>query len=209
MKFKIVLAAAALLLSLPSIATAQVFPSCEVNTLEYYLSHPCMFESALYENFTYSTPTTGGVTAAQITVDPVTVPSSTSLFVGLNFLASWSAAAHGSEQSLIGYTVVPFPPSGTTPAPAVVLTLDLGQSQVSGIIGSVTVQQTTTISTLSNTLEVFDTCADACGLKKTDTATVTGSGNLQVLLNVSLSGGTAGVSLNNFASNINLTGASD
>lgn len=102
---------------------------------------------------------------------------------------------------MIGYDVVPYPPV-TLPTGGL-LTLDLGPSQVSGIIGSVIVQETTSDPTsasgLATTLEVFDICEDACRLQQTEETTISPLQSLQTKLVVSLSGGTGGVSLQSFA----------
>ncbi len=204
MKSKIVLAAAfALLLALP--VFAQSAPPCVRGTLASYIklgAGGCMFGSALYDNFSYATPTAGGVTAKRIIVTPVTVPSSAVQFPGLNFSAPWSVAAGGTEQSVIGYRVVPFPPA--RPAPTALLTLDLGQSRVLGTIGSVTVQETASAGTLSASLEVYDKCVEVCSVKQQDQITLAPISTLQVSVNVSLLGGTNGASLKNFAADVNL-----
>jgi len=46
---------------------------------------------------------------------------------------------------------------------------------------------------------VYDTCADGCFLRRTDSVTLTPASTLQTTLTISLSGGTGGVSLSNFA----------
>jgi len=202
MKAKIVLSAAfALLCSLSTFA--QAIRVCETGTLASYIAlgaGGCVFDGALYSNFTYATPTTSNITAANIIVNPILLPVA-GLYPGLNFSAPWSVAAGQSEQSVIGYQVVPYPPSGA--AATGVLTLDLGPAMVSGIIGSVTVQENTvsTSGTISivDSLEVYDKCADACSLKQTDSVTVTPLQTIQTTLIVSLSGGTGGASLKSFA----------
>jgi hypothetical protein len=126
------------------------------------------------------------------------------LFAGLNFSAPWSVAASQSEQSVIGYNVAPFPPNASAVPPfSGLLTLDLGTSQISGIIGSVIVQESTSdsVSTSSplTTLEVYDICEDACRLQQTEETTISPLQALQTSVVVSLSGGSGGVSLESFA----------
>ena len=201
MKTKILLAAAfLLLLALPPIANAA--PNCVTGTLASYIalgSGGCIFDSALYRNFTYGPSSTTGITPAEIIVTPILLPTST-LFPGLNFSAPWKVAAGQSEQSVIGYNVVPYPPEASPVPLAGVLTLDLGQAQVSGIIGSVTVQERTTTASATGTLEVYEICADACTIKQRDSIAITPLQTLQTTLTVSLSGGNGGASLSSFAS---------
>lgn len=216
MKLKYIsVAASALLLALHSYAqVAPVAPLCKKASLESYIelgAAGCTFNGSLYRDFTYSTtvsggvPTTAGVTAADITVTPLLLPAADPiLFPGLNFSAPWSIAADQSEQSVIGYNVVPFPPNASVAPPFNgLLTLDLGPSQVSGIIGSVTVQETTSdpasTNGLATKLEVFHICEDACRLQQTEETTISPLQSLQTTLVVSLSGGTGGVSLDSFA----------
>jgi hypothetical protein len=166
-----------------------------------------MFGSALYDNFTYSIPSVvGGITPEQIIVTPIVTPLTTEqYFPGLNFSAKWSVAAGRSERSAIGYRVVPFPPAtASTPSSNALLVLDLGQSQVSGIIGSVTVQETVNAGALSARLKVYDKCVEVCSIKQMDTVTLASITTLQVNVLVSLSGGTNGASLNSFATDVNL-----
>jgi hypothetical protein len=193
----IVAAACALLFALPS--GAQVTRLCVQGTLASYIalgSGGCMFDSVLYHNFSYATPGLTGLTAAQIIVTPALLPLANYPFQGLNFTAPWSVGAGQGEISVIGYAAVPFPPV-TAPTPgAASLSLDLGPATVSGIIGSVTVQEKTNVATL----EVGETCADACTLKQRDSITITPIQTLQTSITVSLSGGTGGASLKSFAS---------
>ncbi|MGD0801724.1 MAG: hypothetical protein ABR906_10440 [Terracidiphilus sp.] len=201
MKAKFLLAAAfTLLLALPPFANAT--PACVRGTLASYIAlgaGGCIFDNALYNNFTYGPTSTVGVSPADIIVTPILLPTAT-LFPGLNFTAPWKVAAGQSEQSVIGYKATPYYP-GASPVPdSGVLTLDLGQSQVSGIIGSVTVQETTTMTSTTGTLEVYEICADACTIKQRDSVTITPAQTLQTTITVSLSGGNGGASLSSFAS---------
>jgi hypothetical protein len=201
MKAKIVLAAAfALLTALPPFANAA--PSCVKGTLASYIAlgaGGCMFDSALYDNFTYAPTSTVGISPANIIVTPILLPTPT-LFPGLNFTAPWSVAAGQSEQSVIGYRVVPYPPAGSPQPTSALLTLDLGQSQVLNIIGSVTVQERTTMTSATGTLEVYDTCEEVCRIKQSDSVSITPIQTLQTTITVSLSGGNGGASLSSFAS---------
>ena len=201
MKAKIVLAAAfALLTALPPFANAA--PSCVKGTLASYIAlgaGGCMFDNALYDNFTYAPTSTVGISPANIIVTPILLPTST-LFPGLNFTAPWSVAAGKSEQSVIGYRVVPYPPAGSPQPTSALLTLDLGQSQVLNIIGSVTVQERTTMTSATGTLEVYDTCQEVCRIKQSDSVSITPIQTLQTTITVSLSGGNGGASLSSFAS---------
>jgi hypothetical protein len=202
-KSRILLVAAFALLS--SLSTfAQEFVPCQKGTLASYIalgSGGCMFGSALYRDFTYTAATTNPVSANDIIVDPVSVPITSNEFPGFNFSAPWTAGVDITSVSVIGYNTVPFPPEGSPAVSGVDLTLDLGTATVGGIIGSVTVkEQVTTAGVASTTnLEVYDTCADACSLRRTDSVTLSPASTLQTTLTISLSGGTGGVSLSNFA----------
>jgi len=205
-KSKILLVAAIALLSAPS-TFAQEFVPCQKGTLASYIalgSGGCMFNSALYRNFTYTAATTNPVSANQIIVTPVSVPITSNQFLGLNFSAPtnpWSAAVDTTSVSVIGYNTVPFPPEAGPAVLGVDLTLDLGTATIGGIIGGVTVKEQVTTAGIATTtnLDVYDTCADGCFLRRTDSVTLTPASTLQTTLTISLSGGTGGVSLSNFA----------
>jgi hypothetical protein len=209
MKTKIILAAAvALLVSAPTFAQVSI-RACVKGTLASYIAlgaGGCMFNSALYRDFTYAAPVSNTITPAEIVVTPAELPLATAPFQGLNFSAPWKAAAGKSQVSIIGYNVVPFPPQAE-PAPlSAELTLDLGTVKISGIIGSVTVTQQSTaspaISTASTAnLEVYERCDDACSIRQSDTVTISPLTTLQTTLTITLTGGNGGVSLNNFAAN--------
>jgi hypothetical protein len=173
MKTTIILAAALALL--PAFTQAQTVappPQCVKGTLASYIAlgaEGCVFDEAVYSNFTYSTPVVSGstttITAAAVLVTPDLLPTAT-LSPGLNFSAtsgaatpaSWSVAAGKTAEFVIGYLVTPpaivcgcpaEPAGGTCVCPPIVvtsapLTLDLGASKVPGIIGSVTVQENVT-----------------------------------------------------------------
>jgi hypothetical protein len=200
MKTKTILAAAcALLFALP--ATAQAAHFCVRGTLASYIalgSGGCMFGSVLYHDFSFTSATANGISAATILVTPSVLPTAVD-FQGLNFSpltsTAWSVGAGQSKQFGIGFSAVPFPPYANPLPGSAPLTLDLGPSHVFGIIGSVTVQEVTNAATL----EVYDRCADACILKQTDTVTISPIQILQSSITVSLSGGSGGASLSGFA----------
>jgi hypothetical protein len=54
---------------------------------------------------------------------------------------------------------------------------------------------------LSEQLQVFEICEDACRLQKTDTASLAGLQTLTFALNITLNGGNGGASLNYFTAN--------
>ncbi|MGA2650094.1 MAG: hypothetical protein ABSF28_06215 [Terracidiphilus sp.] len=206
MKSKILLLAAIALLSAPS-TFAQEFVQCQRGTLASYIalgSGGCMFNSALYRDFTYTVATTNAVSANDIIVDPVSAPTTSNEFLGLNFLAlttPWSAGVDTSSVSVIGYNTVPFPPAEGPAVSGVGLTLDLGTATIGGIIGGATVtEQVTTAGVASTTdLEVYDICADGCSQRRTESVTLSPASTLQTTLTISISGGTGGASLSNFA----------
>jgi hypothetical protein len=143
MKTKIALAAVIALLVSSSTFAQESASDCVRGTLASYIAlgaEGCMFDGALYRNFSYAVPVSSTITPAEIIVTPAVLPMATAPFQGLNFAAPWSAAAGESQVSVIGYNVVPFPPQAEPAALAADLTLDLGTATVSGIIGSVTVR---------------------------------------------------------------------
>lgn len=206
MKTKAVLVAALALLVSTSTFAQDLTPNCVKGTLASYIAlgaGGCMFNSALYRDFTYAAPVSNTITPAEIIVTPASLPISTAPFQGLNFAAPWSAAAGLTQVSIIGYNVVPFPPQDE-PAPlSAELTLDLGTAKISGIIGSVTVTQQSTSSPASAAspynLEVDEICEEVCSIRQTDSVAVSPLTTLQTTLTVTLTGGSGGVSLNNFA----------
>lgn len=194
---------AALVLFLAAPLFGQVFARpCIAGTLASYIAlgpAGCTFDGAVYANFAYLS-TTGGITANQIFVDPVppgpiVVPP---FHPGLNFSASWRAAAGQAEQSVIGYTVAPSRLVG--PLLSGLISLLLGNTNVAGPIGSVAVTEKTNVGTLS----VFEKCAEICTVKKTDQLNFRPVQALHVTDTVSLSGGSGGVSLSGFTATYNL-----
>jgi hypothetical protein len=209
MKTKFVIAAAVALLVSHSTFAQELAPACVKGTLASYIElgpGGCMFNSALYRDFTYATPVPNTITPAEIIVTPAVLPVATAPFQGLNFSASWRAAAGQSQVSIIGYNVVPFPPEAE-PAPlAADLTLDLGTVEIVGIIGSVTVKQHSTTSPATSatgvaSLEVDEICNEVCSIRKSNSVTISPLTTLQTTLTVTLTGGSGGVSLDNFAAN--------
>lgn len=208
MKTKIILAAAiALLVSGPAFAQENA-SACVKGTLASYIAlgaSGCMFNSALYRNFGYTAAVSNTITPAEIVVTPTELPLATAPFQGLNFAAPWKAAAGQSQTSIIGYNVVPFPPQAGPAPVATELTLDLGTTKISGPIGSVIITQRSTTSPPSTSttaiLEVDEICNDACSIRKTDSVTVSRLTTLQTTLTVTLTGGSGGVALDNFAAN--------
>jgi hypothetical protein len=205
MKAKLLLTAAfALLFALPAFAQiAPLAPQCVRGTLASYIAlgaEGCTFDSVLYDNFTYASPVLNAITPAEIVVTPILLPVA-GLSPGLNFSAPWSVAAGKSEISVIGFKAVPFPPNAADILPLTgTLTLDLGLAKVSGIVGSVTVEEKTSVASTAAPLEVYEICEDACTIKERDSVTVSGIQILQTTITVSLSGGTGGASLESFAS---------
>lgn len=205
MKTRLVLAAASLLLlASPSFAQTPVAPNCVTGTLASYIalgSGGCLFDSVLYRNFAYVAPAANTITPEEIIVTPVLLVSATPYFPGLNFSAPWAAPADQVLTSTISYNTVAFPP-GAASGSTGVLTLDLGAAEINGIIGSVTVQQVTSTPTLSLILEVFDRCADGCSSLPRESVTVSPATTLDTSLTLTLSGGTGGVSLSSFATDL-------
>jgi hypothetical protein len=199
MKSKFVLAAVfVLLLCVPSFA--QEFPPCVQGTLAKYIAlgeGGCMFQSALYDNFTYVAAVSNAPTPDEITVTPVPGPIIAGYFIGLNFSANWEEGPGGSQQSIINYRVVPFPPGSS--ANSGQLTLDLGPSSVNGIIGSVTVAENTNVGDLL----VYDKCNEVCSIMNKDQLTFTPIQTINVSDNISVAGGTNGASFSLFANDTN------
>ena len=200
MKTKLILAAVCALLLAPSLTSQTLAGPCVQQSLAKYIalgSIGCTFDGILYRDFTYATASTNGVTASQILVTPAPLPTSAAIFQGLNFSANWSVAAGQSSQSTIGYNAQPMVVSG--PASTSVLTLDLGTSKVNGIIGSVDIKEAVITGPSITDLEVYDRCADACTLRQQDSVTLTPLPSFTATLTISLTGGSAGASLKNFA----------
>lgn len=202
MKTKIVLAAALmLLLACPPLVHAVT--TCQTGTLTSYIAlgaEGCIFDGAIYNNFSFPAISTNGITPDDILVTPNLLPAA-NLFQGLNFTplltTGWSVGAGLSEEFVINYDVASIAPAGLGTG---VLTLDLGAAQISGPIGSVIVKETIApATTASIPLEVFEICEEVCSLKQSDSVTVTPIQPVQTTLTVTLDGGDGGVSLSGFA----------
>jgi len=171
---------------------------CVTDTLTKYINlgaQGCSIGNTVYANFSYSTPisTTTGVTPDQIKVTPVLQVPLTS---GFTFSARWHAAGGQSQQSTINYTAV----APTNTPQQWLLTLDLGQAQVLGIIGSARVDQTTNVGNLS----VFLQCADVCRIQNHDQVQFDSVSVILVSNHVTITGGNQGASLSGFTALLNL-----
>lgn len=207
MKATLFVAAACVLLA-SSTTQAQVSagPACVPNTLASYIAlgaGGCMFEGTLYRNFTYVPPALSSISPAQILVIPSSGGSVITPYPGLTFYGPWSVPEGQSLNTTIGYNTVPFPPNASAEELATDLTLDLGTPSIGGPIGSATVTETATSSSVgfAGTLQVFESCEEVCALKQTDTASLAGLETLTFSLNIALNGGNGGASLNFFATN--------
>jgi hypothetical protein len=175
-------------------------PACVTGTLASYVAlgaGGCTSGTLVFANFAYSASAAGGaptISAHQITVTPMLIVPQTTAF---SFSASWSVShpAH-SQDSIIKYTAV-LPCGATQPAE---LDLTLGSAQVGGIVGSVTVRESTNVGNLT----VFDRCTEVCQSKTSDRLQIEPVSVVLVTEHVSLVGGTGGASLNAFTSAVNL-----
>jgi hypothetical protein len=201
MKVKRTIAAACFLLtSVPLFASPG---PCVQGTLASYIAlgaTGCTFERSVFANFAYPLPPAPvpGVTAEQVIVTPIPGPIVAGYFLGLNFSANWRAGAGELLHAVISYTVTPPPPVSTNSTGTI--KLDLGQVQISGIIGSVNVTQETNVGNLS----VFENCTEVCTFKQTDQLSFSPIRPLQVTNVLTLSGGSNGVLLKRFAANYDL-----
>jgi hypothetical protein len=195
MKFKTALSVA-MFLSLPLFASAATH-MCVQGTLASYIAlgaSGCTVANATFANFSLAPATTTGIPASKIIVTPPMpiVPSPS-----LAFSAPWQAAAAGSQQSTIKYTVSFSPPLGSSPANGI-QKLVLGTAKVSGIIGAAEVDETITEGTLSALLSVYEKCDDACTIKSSEQITLLPVTTLQITDAVTITGGNAGASLSGF-----------
>jgi len=188
---------------LTSISLFAVPGPCVQGTLASYIAlgtTGCTFEGSVFANFAYPLPPAGtvpSVTPAQILVTPIPGPIIAGFFQGLNFSATWTAGAGELLHAVIAYTVTPPPPASTS---AGTITLNLGQVQISGIIGSVNVTQETNVGNLS----VFENCTEVCTFKGTDNLSFAPVRPLQVTNVLTLNGGSNGVVLRRFAAKYDL-----
>ena len=168
-------------------------PTCVTGTLADYIAlgaQGCNLNGDVFANFSYAASASGGaatIMADQIIVTPLVVVPATARF---NFSAPWSVDRDQTQDSVIRYTIVP-PPGGTVPFQ---LQLTLGTAKVGGIIGSVTVNESTNVGGLS----VFDSCTEVCQTKANDSLNFDPVSVVLVRDYVSLSGGTGGAALSEF-----------
>jgi hypothetical protein len=168
-------------------------PTCVTQTLADYIAlgaQGCALNGDVFANFGYAASASGGaptITADQIIVTPLVVVPATARF---NFSAPWSVDQDQTQDSVIRYTIVP-PPGGTAPFQ---LQLALATAQVGGIIGSVTVDESTNVGSLN----VFLRCTEVCQTNKNDSVNFDPVSVVLVRDHVSLSGGTGGASLSEF-----------
>jgi len=174
-------------------------PTCVTGTLASYIAlgaDGCTFDGNVFANFTYSATVTGGAMAIkpdQILVTPSLIAPETTVF---KFSAPWSVARDQTEDSFIHYTIV-LPCGDTRTAQKELM---LGTAHVGSIIGSVTVTETTNVGKLS----VYDRCTEVCQSKTVDSFNFNPVSVVLVTDHVSLSGGTGGVSLDEYSALVNL-----
>jgi hypothetical protein len=174
-------------------------PACITGTLASYIvlgAEGCTFYGNVFANFTYSSSASGGaatIKADQIIVSPSFLAPETTRF---SFSAPWSPSARQSQDSVISYTAVL--PCGDTRTAQ--LDLTLGTTQIKGIFGSVTVDESTNVGRLS----VFTRCTEVCEEQANESLTFNPVSVLLVSNHVSLTGGNSGASLKEFAGLLNL-----
>jgi len=185
--------------------------TCVMGTLASYIalgSGGCIFNNAIFANFSYSGTVAASVTSAagikpeQILVipvppGPIVTPTVTPYYPGLNFSASWQAGRAQTMVSVIHYTVTPAPAS--TAIEGGVLTLQLGRAQIFGMIGRVTVQESTNVGTLT----VEEQCTEVCRIKRLDSLEFSPLQELLITDTITLNGGLNGASLYGFTANFN------
>jgi hypothetical protein len=174
-------------------------PPCVRATLANYIElgpEGCSFDGNVFANFTYSAKASGGasiIRADQITVVPIFLAPETTRFT---FSAPWTVNSGQSQDSVVGYTAVL--PCGDTRTAQ--LDLTLGTTQIRGIIGSVTTDESTNVGKLS----VFSRCTEVCQTKANDSLNFNPVSVVLVTDHVSLTGGNGGASLKEFAAQLNL-----
>jgi hypothetical protein len=182
-------------LSLPSLAAAA--PTCIVESLAKYIAlgtNGCSYGGVTFANFGYGAKASGGaqqITPGQINIHPLLLPGSPQLV----FSATWKAAAGQTQDAYIKYTVLPESPNLDLES---LLVLEMGTFQV-GLIGSVTVAETTDIGDLQVTAQ----CADVCTAPQSDSLAYWPQEQLQVLDHVSLAPKNGGASLSSFTATFN------
>jgi len=185
--------------TLPNAVSPRV-KACVAGSLATYIelgAEGCEFNDAVFANFSYSGAASGTpdqILVIPVPAGPIVVPYSP----GLNFSARWQAARGQTAVSVIHYTVTPVLPTATA-IQSGRLALQLGQAQIFGIIGSVSVQESTNVGTLA----VGENCADVCGIRRSDSLEFSPLKQLQVTDTVTLNGGLNGASLNSFAADYN------
>jgi len=174
-------------------------PTCTTGTLASYIAlgaQGCTFDGNVFANFAYSASASGGapiIKADQIEVTPLFLAPETTRF---SFAAPWSVGRHQTQDSVISYSTV-LPCGDTHPAQ---LELTLGVAHVGGIIGGVTVDESTNVGNLS----VFDRCTEVCQVKISDSFNFNPVSVLITSEHVNVSGGTGGASLKEFTAQLNL-----
>jgi hypothetical protein len=165
---------------------------CVKGTLADYIAlgpGGCTVAGVAFTGFSYAPATTTAVLPSQILVTPSPVVFSPSLTFSS---AKWRVNAGQTIQSVIGYSVAFFPPGSITSGG--LLTLQLGPAQIGGIIGSVNVEEDTSVGNLT----VFERCEEICTIKSTDQLKFSPIRPLAVKDHVTLTGGNGGASLSSF-----------
>ena len=196
MRPKLVLA----LLTVVAYTPAWAIPrECVKGTLASYIrlgANGCTLGGVTYADFAYFAQVSGGaraVKAEEIAVTPLPIVPGESR---LGFSAPWKAAKGQGLDSTISYRAV-LPRRDTLPA---LLELNLGHVAIGGIIGAVSVDESTNVGDLS----VFGRCADACEAKARDSRQFHPVGVVRITDHVKLTGGNDGASLDKFESGMNL-----
>jgi len=180
-------------------------PACITGTLTSYIAlgpQGCTIGTVVYANFTYSI-VSPSIAANQITVMPTFVAPTTGR---LTFSGPWNVPKDQMQEADISYTAA-LPAGSSLPS---ALQLILGTAQIKGVIGNVTIDEQTNLPGASTggdeTLSVFDRCTEVCQTKALDNFNFN-STNISVLIlsnHLSLSGGTGGVTLDQFTNSLTL-----
>jgi hypothetical protein len=198
----VVAAVAVMLSGSASAQSTQPIPlPCVKGTLASYIAlgaRGCSIGNTVFANFSYMSASTVPPPDG-VTVIPTSqlVPTPQPLYPGFTFQASWVAKAGQTVTSAIGYTVTPAGPTMgpiTSPLPAGLLKLQLGAAQVFNILGSVTVQEDTSVGSLS----VYERCTEVCTIKESDQLIYSPLQAIKVASTVTLVGGNGGAMLNGF-----------
>jgi len=172
-------------------------PACVNGTLGDYVAlgaQGCSLNGSVFANFAYTGSASGGaatITADQIAVTPQVVVPATAR---LNFAAPWTVDKGQTQNSSIRYTIVP--PAGATQPQ---LQLALGWTQVGGIIGRVTADETTNVGDLL----VFTKCTEVCQNSSVDSFNFDAVSVVLARHHVTVSGGDGGASLSDFTTMLN------